>query len=171
MSWPPTCCGPTASDYSIDRLTSEYAVTPYLTDGEAAGAEMAKFIPLCTSLEEKITEYGQEMLLTQVEQPLAEVLASMELIGFSLDVQGLEEFGRELDLQLAARAEEIYRLAGEQFNINSPMQLGVILFDRLGLPHGKKTQRAGPPTPMCWNPSGTSTPSSRAFWITASWPS
>ncbi len=132
---------PTASDYSIDRLTSEYAVTPYLTDGEAAGAEMAKFIPLCTSLEEKITEYGQEMLLTQVEQPLAEVLASMELIGFSLDVQGLEEFGRELDLQLAARAEEIYRLAGEQFNINSPMQLGVILFDRLGLPHGKKTQR------------------------------
>ncbi|MBS4786270.1 MAG: DNA polymerase I [Clostridiales bacterium] len=132
---------PTASDYSIDRLTSEYAVTPYLTDGEAAGAEMAKFVPLCTSLEEKITEYGQEMLLTQVEQPLAEVLASMELIGFSLDVQGLEEFGRELDLQLAARAEEIYRLAGEQFNINSPMQLGVILFDRLGLPHGKKTQR------------------------------
>ena len=132
---------PTASDYSIDRLTSEYAVTPYLTDGETAGAEMAKFVPLCISLEEKITEYGQEMLLTQVEQPLAEVLASMELIGFSLDVQGLEEFGRELDLQLAARAEEIYRLAGEQFNINSPMQLGVILFDRLGLPHGKKTQR------------------------------
>lgn len=71
----------------------------------------------------------------------AEVLASMELIGFSLDTEGLTAYGQELDTQLTARAEEIYELAGGQFNINSPMQLGNVLFEKLGLPHGKKTQR------------------------------
>lgn len=50
-------------------------------------------------------------------------------------------YGQELDTQLTARAEEIYELAGGQFNINSPMQLGNVLFEKLGLPHGKKTQR------------------------------
>lgn len=73
--------------------------------------------------------------------PLAEVLASMELIGFSLDTDGLTTYGQELESQLTARAEEIYELAGGQFNINSPMQLGNVLFEKLGLPHGKKTQR------------------------------
>lgn len=65
----------------------------------------------------------------------------MELIGFSLDTEGLTAYGQELDTQLTARAEEIYELAGGQFNINSPMQLGNVLFEKLGLPHGKKTQR------------------------------
>lgn len=65
----------------------------------------------------------------------------MELIGFSLDTEGLTAYGQEVDTQLTARAEEIYELAGGQFNINSPMQLGNVLFEKLGLPHGKKTQR------------------------------
>lgn len=133
---------PTATDYSTERLALEYAIPPAGCDSDEENlAEMLRFLPLCRVLKKQIADFEQQMLLTQVEQPLAEVLASMEIIGFSLDIAGLQEFGQELEQQLTASAEKIYQLAGEQFNINSPMQLGVILFDRLGLPHGKKTQR------------------------------
>ena len=133
---------PTASDYTTDRLAAEYAVVPLPCESEDPLAqEMAKLIPLAAALEAKIAQQEQQWLLTEVEQPLAEVLASMELIGFSLDTEGLAAYGQELDTQLTARAEEIYELAGGQFNINSPMQLGNVLFEKLGLPHGKKTQR------------------------------
>ena len=133
---------PTASDYTTDRLAAEYAVVPLPCESEDPLAqEMAKLIPLAAALEAKIAQQEQQWLLTEVEQPLAEVLASMELIGFSLDTEGLTAYGQELDTQPTARAEEIYELAGGQFNINSPMQLGNVLFEKLGLPHGKKTQR------------------------------
>ena len=133
---------PTASDYSTERLAAEYSVLPLPCESEDPLAqEMACLIPLARVLEEKITQQEQQWLLTEVEQPLAEVLASMELIGFSLDIDGLTAYGQELESQLTARAEEIYELAGGQFNINSPMQLGNVLFEKLGLPHGKKTQR------------------------------
>ena len=133
---------PTASDYSTERLAAEYSVLPLPCESEDPLAqEMACLIPLARVLEEKITQQEQQWLLTEVEQPLAEVLASMELIGFSLDTDGLTTYGPELESQLTARAEEIYELAGGQFNINSPMQLGNVLFEKLGLPHGKKTQR------------------------------
>ena len=133
---------PTASDYSTERLAAEYSVLPLPCESEDPLAqEMACLIPLARVLEEKITQQEQQWLLTEVEHPLAEVLASMELIGFSLDIDGLTAYGQELESQLTARAEEIYELAGGQFNINSPMQLGNVLFEKLGLPHGKKTQR------------------------------
>ena len=133
---------PTASDYSTERLAAEYSVLPLPCEsGDPLAQEMACLIPLARVLEEKITQQEQQWLLTEVEQPLAEVLASMELIGFSLDTDGLTTYGQELESQLTARAEEIYELAGGQFNINSPMQLGNVLFEKLGLPHGKKTQR------------------------------
>ena len=133
---------PTANDYSTERLAAEYSVLPLPCESEDPLAqEMACLIPLARVLEEKITQQEQQWLLTEVEQPLAEVLASMELIGFSLDIDGLTAYGQELESQLTARAEEIYELAGGQFNINSPMQLGNVLFEKLGLPHGKKTQR------------------------------
>lgn len=133
---------PTANDYSTERLAAEYSVLPLPCESEDPLAqEMACLIPLARVLEEKITQQEQQWLLTEVEQPLAEVLASMELIGFSLDTDGLTAYGQELESQLTARAEEIYELAGGQFNINSPMQLGNVLFEKLGLPHGKKTQR------------------------------
>ena len=133
---------PTANDYSTERLAAEYSVLPLPCEsGDPLAQEMACLIPLARVLEEKITQQEQQWLLTEVEQPLAEVLASMELIGFSLDTDGLTAYGQELESQLTARAEEIYELAGGQFNINSPMQLGNVLFEKLGLPHGKKTQR------------------------------
>lgn len=97
-------------------------------------------IPLIRQMEEAIDQNGQRKLLTEMEIPLAEVLASMELEGFYIDLEGLRAFGEELSGLLAGLEEEIYQLAGHPFNINSPKQLGEVLFDQLGLPTGKKTK-------------------------------
>lgn len=64
----------------------------------------------------------------------------METIGFCLDEEGLAAYGRELDGDIAAITERIYQLAGGEFNLNSPKQLGEVLFTRLGLPARKKTK-------------------------------
>ena len=87
-----------------------------------------------------LTENEQLKLLTDMELPLAEVLAKMEIAGIAVNRQTLEEIGQENETRLSALTEEIYELAGEEFNINSPKQLGVILFEKLNLPHGKKTK-------------------------------
>ncbi len=131
--------------------------------------EMAKLIPLAAALEAKIAQQEQQWLLTEVEQPLAEVLASMELIGFSLDTEGLAAYGQELDTQLTARAEEIYQLAGGQFNINSPKQLGDVLFVELGLPPRKKTQRGYSTNADVLDSLRGKHPIIDLFSITASW--
>jgi DNA polymerase-1 len=87
-----------------------------------------------------IKENEQEELFYCIELPLVEVLADMELWGFKVDVEGLENFSKELDGKISVLEDEIYMLAGENFNINSPKQLGVILFEKLGLPSAKKTK-------------------------------
>lgn len=79
-------------------------------------------------------------LYRDVELPLSQVLARMETTGVLLDQNILEEMGDELNGRISALTEEIYRLAGEEFNINSPKQLGYILFEKLGLARGKKTK-------------------------------
>ena len=87
-----------------------------------------------------IKENEQEELFYNIELPLVEVLADMELWGFKVDVEGLQTFSKELDGKITVLENEIYMLAGENFNINSPKQLGVILFEKLGLPSAKKTK-------------------------------
>ncbi len=87
-----------------------------------------------------IKENEQEELFYDIELPLVEVLADMELWGFKVDVEGLQTFSKELDGKITVLENEIYMLAGENFNINSTKQLGVILFEKLGLPSGKKTK-------------------------------
>lgn len=79
-------------------------------------------------------------LYDKVELPLALVLAHMESLGFCVNSQWLKKYGAELTDQVAKLTQEIYDLAGVQFNINSPKQLGEILFDKLGLPAMKKTK-------------------------------
>ena len=79
-------------------------------------------------------------LLHEMELPLCRVLAEMELAGFRIDSAALARFGQELQQRIAALEQSIYDMAGEEFNINSPKQLGAILFDKLQLPHGKKTK-------------------------------
>lgn len=110
-----------------------------LNDEEKKCIETCYFITKLKELyKTKIKENNQEHLLTKIEQPLSKVLADMELTGFLLDKEGIEDYGDELSRQLKSAEEDIYRLAGEKFNINSPKQLGTILFEKLNLPKGKK---------------------------------
>ena len=79
-------------------------------------------------------------LLSEVELPLCRVLAEMELAGVRVDAGALAAFGAALDQQTRALEEQIYGFAGHEFNINSPRQLGEVLFGEMQLPHGKKTK-------------------------------
>jgi DNA polymerase-1 len=88
----------------------------------------------------KLAENGQTELYENIEFPLARVLTDMETAGVGVDGDALERFGQKLDEMTNALTTEIYALAGEQFNINSPAQLGVILFEKLGLKSVKKTK-------------------------------
>lgn len=81
-----------------------------------------------------------EELYDQVEQPLIFTLADMELAGIALDGVALAEYGQKLQIRLTELEQSIYQQAGETFNINSPKQLGVILFEKMGMPNGKKTK-------------------------------
>ncbi|CAH0346241.1 DNA polymerase I [Bacillus sp. CECT 9360] len=92
--------------------------------------------PMIVSLEEN----EQYKLFTELEMPLAIILAEMEIQGVKVDVGRLKDMGSELVTRLKLIEEKIHQLAGEAFNINSPKQLGVILFEKLGLPPVKKTK-------------------------------
>ncbi len=91
-------------------------------------------------LEESIKEEGFERLFMEIEMPLVEVLASMEYHGVLVDREFLAEMSRELGELMKLCEEKIYRLAGEEFNINSPKQLQRILFEKMGMPRGRKTK-------------------------------
>ena len=90
-------------------------------------------------LSEKITP-EQRALYDNIELPLASVLCDMEYRGFKVDRTALDDFGAQLDRAITEGEEAIWSLAGEKFNINSPKQLGAILFEDLGLPHFRKTK-------------------------------
>ncbi|GFH40371.1 DNA polymerase I [Pseudolactococcus insecticola] len=98
---------------------------------------LAKTKPL---LVEKLRENDQEKLLSDMELPLANVLAKMEIAGIKVSGGVLSEIGLENEKVISELTAEIYELAGETFNINSPKQLGVILFEKMGLPVIKKTK-------------------------------
>ncbi len=88
----------------------------------------------------KLEEFGLKELFYDIEIPLSQVLAKMELNGVKLDIAYLEKMKKELENKISSLKQEIYTLAGEEFNINSPKQLGIILFEKLGCPVVKKTQ-------------------------------
>ncbi|MEA4832466.1 MAG: DNA polymerase I [Oscillospiraceae bacterium] len=96
--------------------------------------------PLYTALSKKLSESGAQKLYFDIELPLSRVLAKAELVGFKVNSDGLKEYGRILTEQTAVIEKKIYEEAGQTFNINSPKQLGYILFEVLNLPHGKKTK-------------------------------
>lgn len=89
---------------------------------------------------EKIEEYGQQKLYYDIELPLVEVLADMQYVGVFVDKNALIEFGNGLKENIIELENRIYEFAGRKFNINSPKQLGEILFEEMKLPHGKKTK-------------------------------
>ncbi|MCZ7648770.1 MAG: DNA polymerase I [Planctomycetota bacterium] len=101
---------------------------------------------LAAVLAPKLKEAGIEKLMDEVETPLVEVLAEMEWTGVRVDGDLLREMGAHLGEQLLAQEQEIYKLAGQRFTINSPKQLGEILFEKLQLPVLGKTSSGQPST-------------------------
>lgn len=87
-----------------------------------------------------LEEQGMRRLYEDVERPLLFVLADMEIAGIIADAKALKEYGDQLSGRIAQLEQEIYAGAGEEFNINSPKQLGVILFEKLHMPYAKKTK-------------------------------
>ena len=138
---------PAANSYDIQRLAGEYDIKgcELAFDGEENG-DIAKALEctyikkLCDLFRKQISENGQDMLLDEIEIPLAEVLAGMENEGFLVDKGGIEAFGEEMSERIEKLTAEIYEKAGCEFNINSPKQLGTVLFETLGLPCKKKTK-------------------------------
>ncbi|MDR3345438.1 MAG: DNA polymerase I [Oscillospiraceae bacterium] len=131
------------SNYGTARLAQEYGIAaPSFddVDGNDSAAAAAVLPRLFTALETELGERGQDGLYKELELPLAAVLASMEHEGFALDSEGLRNFGITIKEQLLTAEQEVWALAGEEFNILSPKQLGEVLFGKLGLPAGKKTK-------------------------------
>ena len=147
----------TAGSYDLQRLfvsyfNEELPKPLYLEKeafsllGDAAQAEAsfdsyaAAVDALYDLLASKLKELDMWELFETAELPLCRVLAEMELAGCRVDARALAEFGEMLSRRAAELEQNIYDMAGESFNINSPKQLGEILFGKLGLPHGKKTK-------------------------------
>ncbi len=147
----------TAGSYDIDRLFIAYyneeVMKPHhlepdafslLGDSAMAQASLNSWCSAITALKEyqepKLKENEMWPLLTEIEMPLCTVLAHMEKEGMGCDGKALYDFGEYLQQMVRELEQRIYILAGEEFNINSPKQLGSILFDKLQLKHGKKTK-------------------------------
>ena len=147
----------TAGSYDLGRLFVSYfneelpkplhldpdafALLGDRTSAEAAFCSHASAVDaLYSALEPKLKERGQWELFEDIELPLCRCLAEMELAGCRVDAKALSDFGGLLSRRAEELEADIYRLADGEFNINSPKQLGEVLFDRLGLSHGKKTK-------------------------------
>jgi DNA polymerase I len=143
---------------SLEVLTNEY-LSEALETGSAADTAAGLFQPDATEqaagragaaalaiarlepiLTEKLALDGMTDLYERIELPLALLLAEIEANGFRVDTDALLKLGKELDQQLVRILEGIYRLAGEEFNVNSPKQLCEVLFEKLKLPPIKKTK-------------------------------
>ena len=147
----------TAGSYDLERLSVTYFNTelpkPAFLEkdafsllGDRAGAEaalnsyVAAVDGLYGVLVPKLAEKGMRPLYDTAELPLCRVLAEMELAGCRVDARALTDFGALMEQRCAALETTIYAEAGGEFNINSPKQLGEVLFERMQLPHGKKTK-------------------------------
>lgn len=143
---------PNSSDYSVKALGGAYSLKPVkmecgelseFYESEKEYVDSAAIIEsLSLKLSASIKENCQESLLSDIEIPLARVLASMEKKGFSVDRVGLESYNDKIGSGLEESLKKVYSLAGCEFNLNSPKQLSDVLFseDKLNLPHGKKTK-------------------------------
>jgi DNA polymerase-1 len=125
---------PTKSKYEPDRLLYDYTgIDTSIIDG-------ADLLLLAEAILSKLKELDMEDLYYKIEHPLIEVLADMELTGFKLDRERLRELDLYFTKEQSRLTDEITSLAGQDFNLNSPKQLGEILFEKLGLPVQKKTK-------------------------------
>lgn len=133
-------CNPSSSSYELDRLLAEYgAEVSADIENEAAKAAAANYA-VAAALRKELEKTEQDRLYFDIELPLATVLGDMELRGVLIDANALKIHGEELGRRIAELEKEIYELIGYEFNLNSPKQLGVALFEHLGLPAKKKTK-------------------------------
>ena len=129
-----------ASKYQISELAVSYRAKAAFTCEEWPDA--GSLADLFAKMKAEITACGEDDLYHDIEFPLAQVLADMTRTGILVDKGGIEEFGVRMRTELAQVLGRIQMETGStSFNPNSPKQLGEMLFDTLGLPHGKKTQR------------------------------
>ncbi|MEK3954241.1 DNA polymerase I [Psychrobacillus sp. FSL K6-1464] len=149
---------PAISSEDVAAIAKEFGYFNLLTNDSVYGKGAKKTAPeiekiaehavrkaraiwdLKEKLEVKLEENEQYALYKEIELPLASILGTMESDGVLVDKQILVEMGHELNIKLRAIEQDIYALAGETFNINSPKQLGVILFEKIGLTPIKKTK-------------------------------
>lgn len=128
-------------EYELLTLIQEYLRIDIREEGDELKVKSTMYLKeLRELLSSKITEYNMEKLLYEVEQPLTQTLASMETEGFKVQRAMLNELGDKFKNEIGLVQKEIYELAGEEFNISSPKQLGKILFEKLDLPVIKKTK-------------------------------
>lgn len=122
----------TESAYGLERISVRYL------GRELNGAEAIYLLQ--PVMESKLAELGMTELYNTAELPLCAVLARMESAGFLVDRKALYDFGESLNSGIAELQNQVWELAGHEFNINSPKQLGEVLFEELMLPSGKKTK-------------------------------
>ncbi len=142
---------PTIGDYPYDLIAKDYLGQFLPSKDELVGKKNHEIETyLCYEanvtyrsyqlLLDRLDEMGMMQLFREIEMPLAFVLADMEQEGILMDKETLQEYGRTLQVSVDALESRIYEAAGEKFNINSPKQLGVILFEKMELPGAKKTK-------------------------------
>ena len=152
---------PTGNSYAYDDLARDFLSEVYPSAEEVLGKGRNKIAWELVPVEERVRfaarqseiayrakhvmlqqlqEQEQTELFFQIEMPLLYVLADMEYYGMKVDKQALLVYQKQLEESIGTITEEIYTLAGEEFNLNSPKQLGVVLFEHLGIPGGKKTK-------------------------------
>ncbi len=122
----------TAGDYALPRLSQKYF------DGEIDGVQAVYM--LYPELDKRLSELEMDRLYYDVELPLCAVLADMEQAGFLVDRAALYQFGESMNGDIESLQNQIWDIAGREFNINSPKQLGEVLYEDLKLPYGKKTK-------------------------------
>ncbi len=125
--------GKGAKQTTIDMIPVE-RVTKY------AAEDADVTLQLTNVLKPEVEKQQLQKLYQEIELPLIDVLVSMEQQGVKVDTVLLQELSGEFAKKMKAVEQEIFELAGQEFNVNSPKQLGPILFDKLGMPHGKKTK-------------------------------
>ena len=129
---------PSQSDYPVSKLATTFLGTNVEDEDSSACAEA--LWQLKPVLEEELKKNGMTELYSKMELPLCDVLYRMEQRGIAIDRNQLEQFGQMLSQRIADCEGLIYSFSGEVFNINSPKQLGELLFEKLGLPPVKKTK-------------------------------
>ena len=128
-----------SSAYTVENLCAAYNAI-YRIDAEEY-SDIASLAALGVCLKNQLELTCMDKLYYEIELPLCEVLASMEAVGVKADVEGIINFGKSLSGDIERLRDNIYALAGKEFNIASPKQLGNVLFEDLGLPFKKKNKK------------------------------